>query len=410
MVKLFRFLIIALLAALPLQAQVHPVSGKPFTVRYNPPANSALGTAAGLELVYVYDFWGARFGTHLALWENVLRPDSDRTFRVPLEKTLDGWTASIKIHPRAALLSYYVTDGKVIEANNEETYTEYIYRENGNPMPGAHFCMVPFRKMAREEPGKVVQEAETEINLYPENFRAYPLYFSLLLEQGKGDPRIQERILNKISQLEKTYGDSTEFLNMAARVCYYTLHDQKTGMLFRERIDPAKMWPDVVLMYDREKIQSDQRREEQESENRRMALNNNELPQIILTDALGKSIELPGAPGTVTVLSFWATTSENAKKYLGFLQAIQQKFASQGVRVFAVDLDPDRSVGDKYMTSMGFTVMNVGCQPAALTNLGVDAIPQTYLIDKKNIVRTILRGYEDTQQQDLEKIVGELLR
>jgi hypothetical protein len=137
---------------------------------------------------------------------------------------------------------------------------------------------------------------------------------------------------------------------------------------------------------------------------------NNELPQIILTDALGKPMELPAPPGSVTVLSFWAASSENSRKYLSFLQAIHQKFASQGVRVLAVDLDPDRSVGDKHMTFMSYTLTNVSCPSSVPTTLGVDAIPQTYLIDKKNVVRRILRGYEDTGQQELEKLVKELLQ
>ena len=277
-------------------------------------------------------------------------------------------------------------------------------------MPGAHFCMIPFRKMAREEMGTVVQEAETEINLYPENFRAYPLYFSLMLEQGKGNPRIQERIVNQLSQLEKTYGDSTEFLNMAARVYYYTLHDMKSGLQYREKIDPTKMWSDVLLMYDRDKMQADNRREALESENKRTELLNNELPQIILTDPLGKSIELPAPQGSITVLCFWAMTSENSKRHLGFLQAVHRKFSLQGVRVLAVDLDPDRSAGDKYIASMHYTITNVSCPQSVLKQLGVDVIPQTYVIDKKNMVRTVFRGYEDTQQQDLEKIVGELLQ
>jgi len=59
-----------------------------------------------------------------------------------LSKTNDGWTATLQIHPRAALLSWYVTDGKDMDANGEKTYVDYVYDGEGKPVRGAHFCMI----------------------------------------------------------------------------------------------------------------------------------------------------------------------------------------------------------------------------------------------------------------------------
>jgi len=114
---------------------------------------------------------------------------------------------------------------------------------------------------------------------------------------------------------------------MAARVFYYTMHDYERGLEYRNRIDPGKMWPDVVLMYDRDKFEADERRKSSESRNRRAALMNTELPQIELADAMGKTMTLPAHDNSITVLTFWASTSENSKKNLGFLQAVHQKYS-----------------------------------------------------------------------------------
>jgi len=124
-----RILILSLffiLSPVLLQAQNSPVAGKTYTLVYHPAPDSPLADASSLSVFYVFDFWNKRFGTRLALWNNVVHADTSRLHVLPLIKKQEEWIAEIPIPTDAALLSYIVSDGSNVDGNNQRTYVNYI--------------------------------------------------------------------------------------------------------------------------------------------------------------------------------------------------------------------------------------------------------------------------------------------
>ncbi len=391
------FLIIAVFSLcfpLALAAQAGPVAGSDFTVVYTPSVSSPLADAENLTLVYVFDFWNVRYGTRLALWQNVLDPDTSRVHHVPMQRAGSSWKASIPIPANAALLSYVVTDGARVDGNNERTWVHYVLNAQGDPVMNARFFNIPFLKMAREEIGVQIREAEREVVDWPENFRAYQQYFTLLLEQAKGSPRTQERIVTRIEELEERYGNNPGFLNMAAEVWYYVLQDQARALEYRNRIEQSSMWPQVFAMANRQSGQQNEIERAKYHAERRSQLRGSALPEFNLHDDDGNKVGFPGENGRPLVLLFWASTSEKSRAMLSALQTAMAPLPAGAIDVVVVslDLEPEKARALIEEQSLPWTLLYN--QGNTLYQLGVDSIPVTFLVDGESTVRDILVGYD----------------
>ncbi|MBE0642965.1 MAG: redoxin domain-containing protein [Bacteroidetes bacterium] len=386
------FLFLLLLSAPVLHAQKGPVAGQRYTITYNPPPDSPLATAEQLTLIYVFDMWNVRYGTRLALWQNVLRPDTARVRFLPLRKEKGGWTGAIDVPSTAALFSYIVGDGKYIDGNNEQTYTSYVYDAEWKPVRNARFYNVSFLRLAEAELGTIVQEAEREITEYPENFPAYNQFFKLMLEQGKGSARIQQRIAQRLDQLEQRYGADPEFLNMAAETWYYVLQDQEKGLEYRDKIPPNEQWPQVFRMYSSDSKQEEQRQRQLQAEQQRNKLLNSELPAFNLHDEAGSKVAFPMTDGKARVMIFWASTSSNSGQMLATIRDVVSAFPASAVEVVAVSVDPEEKNAIEQFTREAYPFTLLFNQGATLQMLGVDSIPITYVIDGRGFVRNILVG------------------
>lgn len=407
---LFSLVFLALILPATLPAQSGPTAGGTFTVLYNPPADSPLADASEAILVYVFDFWNVRYGTRLALWQNVLDPDTSRVRYARMERAGESWAADIPVPANAALLSYVVTDGTHMDGNEQKTWVRYVLGSDGKPVMNARYFNIPFLKMAREEIGVLIREAEREVTAWPENFRAYQKYFALLLEQSKGSPRTQERIAGRIEELEKRFGADPGFLNMAAEVWYYVLQDQARALEYRKRIEPSAMWPQVFAMADRQGTQQSEADRARQSAERRTALIGETLPDFNLHDANGEKVAFPRSGGTPLVLLFWSSTSDKSR---GMLDALQDALASlpgSALDVVTVSLDLEADKAREYFAAQSLPFELLFNQGSTLHLLGVDSIPIVFLVDGENTVREILVGYEPGRTGALRAALTELLR
>ena len=399
-----------LVHAVPAAAQNSgPVEGEMHTVVYNPPKNSSLADAASLDLVYVFDLWNRRYGTRLALWYNVLRPDTGRVHFARMRKEGGSWKAEIPIPEGASLLSYIISGPQAMDGNGEKTFTRYVLNEQGEPVMNARYFNIPFLRLARAPIGELVREAEREISAYPENFRAYHQYFKLLLEQGKGSPRTQERIANRIARMEKDYGERTEFLNMAAETWFYILQDPEKALEYRNRIPSDKLWPQVLRIYDREEKQRQEIARMTAAEQRRAELRGAELPSFNLRDASDGKVAFPRGDGKAMVLVFWASTSERSRDLLTALDIIADEAGSAPLQVTAVCLDANPEEGAAWFAGEGLPFELLYNQGSALQMLGVDSIPIVYFVDAENIVRDIMVGYDVRRRDALRVSVRSIL-
>ncbi len=394
------FLVATLLTLAPATApaQSGPVAGSTYTVVYNPHPSSPLARADALTLLYVFDFWNVRYGTRMALWQNVLRPDTSRLRMQPMTKKGESWEARIAIPGDAALLSWVVGDGEHLDGNGERTYVEYVLRPDGVPALNARYFNVQFMRLAGQDIGLLIREMERELSDYPKNFPAYHQYFSLLIEQGRGSVRIQERIANRLQELERLYGTEEDFLNLAAQTWYYLLQDQTRAFSYRERIPPARQWPQVLRMVNREEKQMQDRDRQLQSEQRRAQILNTELPEFNLRNEQGGKVSFPARNGKPSVLVFWASTSENSKRLLAELPRLLRR---DDVDVVLVSLDPDESKAAAFVRESALPYRLLFNQGAAVQILGVDSIPVAFVIDGRDIIRSIHIGYSTAQLEEL---------
>ncbi|MDX9760071.1 MAG: TlpA disulfide reductase family protein [Bacteroidota bacterium] len=407
--SIISFLLLVALTA-TLHAQSGPVAGRPYTVTYVPPPDSPFASAKELTLIHTFDYWNVRYGTRLALWQNVLRPDTGRVRFARLEKGPGGWRATIDIPETAALLSYIIGDGTTIDGNHERTFTSYVYDAEGRPVRNARFYNIPFLRLAREDLGRIVQEAEREIIEYPENFPAYHQYFKLLLEQARGNTRTQQRIATRIDELEQRFGGNYEFMNMAAETWYYVLQDQEKGLAYREKIPPNAQWPQVFRMYDRGTKEEELRQRALHAEQQRTRLINTELPAFNLHDRDDRKVAFPQKDGKVRIFVFWASTSANSGQMLEGLRDIAATRPRDAFEVVAVSVDPDETKAFEHFSGHSYPFVLLFNQGATLLRLGVDSIPTTFVVDGTGIVRDTQVGFSPATVTAIRKTVDDLLR
>ncbi len=404
-------LLLLLLVLLPctLHAQGEPVAGKTYTVVYHPPTGSPLEQASALKLIYVFDFWNTRFGTRLALWQNVVSADTSRLHVAELKKGREGWTADIAIPADAALLSYVVAGGGVVDGNHQKTFVRYVVNDKGEPVKNARFFNLSFLQLAREEIGVQIREAEREIVTYPENFSAYHKYFKLVLEQAKGNPRVQQRIVSRLEELEKRYGRDDGFLNMAAETWFYILQNPERALEYRKRITPSNMWPQVFRMFNKEEQQENELQRMAASEKRRKELQDAEFPSFNLLDLNGLKTSYPLGTGKPAIYAFWASVSEKSGSLLLALKAALSDRAAGDIDVVAVNLDLEKERGEAWFDEHQLPFRLSFNQGNVLMQLGVDSIPIVYFVDSENVVRHILVGYTEEQNAALRSALDSIM-
>jgi hypothetical protein len=400
-------LVLLACCAAPLAAQLRPVAGFPIDITYRMEAGSPLAGADSIDLVCAVNFWGTRYGTRLALLENVLRPDSGRAYRVRMKRSPDGWKTTIEIDSNAAVISYYFTDGTRRDDNGEKTYVAYVYGADGKPVRNAHFYMTSFLDLARKDLDTRLKEAEQEIIRWPENFRAYTLYYTLLFERDKGREKCRKQILEQLEQLKQKYWENVEYMNLAARTFYYLMHDEETALLIKKDIPAEKMWPDVFMIYDREAKAEERRRIELERSQRRSAILNTELPANSYYDTAMVKQPLRQQDGAL-LLVFWAGSSEQSVKALQRLAELRARHADKRLKLIAINLDADEKAGRRKIAELALPVEHGFRVGTMLADLGIDGIPTVLFVDEKGIVRKVAAGFGPADESEIDAAIGAL--
>lgn len=134
-------------------------------------------------------------------------------------------------------------------------------------------------------------------------------------------------------------------------------------------------------------------------------------PQFALSDLSGKSVSLADFRGKVILLNFWATWCSPCKREIPSLERLYQKRHDKGFEIVAVNAERSpastiASFAGKYQ--MSFPIL-LNPQGEVASKYWVRAIPTSFLLDKKGVIRWKIVGGKEWDAQDVLQRIDQLL-
>jgi peroxiredoxin len=123
-------------------------------------------------------------------------------------------------------------------------------------------------------------------------------------------------------------------------------------------------------------------------------------PDFTLQTMDGKTVSLHDYSGKKVVVNFWATWCDYCKAEMPYIQAIDNKYASSGLVVLAINCgDATNQVKDFVVnTNLKLTVL-LDPEQSTVYKYCIDALPLTLFIDPKGIIVDYQRGAFNDQSE-----------
>ncbi|MCG9127561.1 redoxin domain-containing protein [Candidatus Poribacteria bacterium] len=119
----------------------------------------------------------------------------------------------------------------------------------------------------------------------------------------------------------------------------------------------------------------------------------------------GEALSLAQYQGQIVLLDFWATWCPPCIAEMPFVKSTYQKYKNQNFEIIGISLDRDLNQLTTYLDKEGITWPQYYDNGGQIANLyRVQAIPTTYLIDNKGIIR-----YANLRGNALENAVRQLV-
>jgi thiol-disulfide isomerase/thioredoxin len=137
----------------------------------------------------------------------------------------------------------------------------------------------------------------------------------------------------------------------------------------------------------------------------------NKVPACALTQINdNQPFNLQQFQGKVVYVDFWASWCGPCAKSFPFLNEMYTKLKDQGLQIVGINLDenPDDAKGFLAKYPASFTV-TTDTQEQCAKSFDVKAMPSSYIIDKKGIIRKVHLGFRAGEAEELRLLVEQLL-
>jgi cytochrome c biogenesis protein CcmG/thiol:disulfide interchange protein DsbE len=131
-------------------------------------------------------------------------------------------------------------------------------------------------------------------------------------------------------------------------------------------------------------------------------------PSLSLEDSSGKTVRLADYRGKTVLLDFWATWCTGCKKEIPWFVEFSKEYGEKGLVVIGVSLDEEGwKVLRPFLAEHPIPYTVVLGDEATAKQFGIDAMPDTFLIDRDGKIAAAYRGGL-VDRQDVDKNLKEL--
>jgi cytochrome c biogenesis protein CcmG, thiol:disulfide interchange protein DsbE len=133
-------------------------------------------------------------------------------------------------------------------------------------------------------------------------------------------------------------------------------------------------------------------------------------PPFALSTASGETVALAALRGRVVYVDFWASWCAPCRRSFPWMNAMQARYAGEGLAVVGVNVDKRRADAERFLRDVpaSFTIVYdaEGAMPAAYD---VRGMPSSYLIDRQGNIAAVEEGFHDERRAALEARIRALL-
>lgn len=133
-------------------------------------------------------------------------------------------------------------------------------------------------------------------------------------------------------------------------------------------------------------------------------------PDFILKSTQGDNLRLAEYRGQVVMLAFLKDRCRACEQQLQALNALHQRYAGQGLHIFALAADLDLGAAQTLAAGLhlGFPIL-IDRDKVITPRYQIDLMPTLVLVDKDGKQRYVHKGYRDTDEPEYEKELRQLL-
>lgn len=135
-------------------------------------------------------------------------------------------------------------------------------------------------------------------------------------------------------------------------------------------------------------------------------------PELALTDASGNSYDLLKLKGKVLFINFWAPWCQPCREEMPSIQALYNRFKDKPqFQMLTILYKEDLAKAEAYMKENNFKLpVMLDSNGTTAEAFGITGIPETYIVDKKGIIRERHIGPEDWNSPQVVSLISDLLR
>jgi len=133
-------------------------------------------------------------------------------------------------------------------------------------------------------------------------------------------------------------------------------------------------------------------------------------PAIDMPDLNGKKVDWASLKGKVVLVDFWASWCGPCKDEMPVLEALNEKFATQGLVIVGVSIDSSPKKMNKFLKGTPVRFRIVHDRKLVVANrYEPETMPTSYFIGRDGKVRYVHEGYEKGDAAGIEERVKALL-